>query len=128
MKIYKFGYSYLPTYGRYKGNDGVTDEYEPSFYVFNHLPNGQAGNFDELKAFAIDMCQKYEQDSELCHRNNVPITKDRGEKYYSEHLTDSDTIGKRFTDDISFNECFVNPMPCQITERLIRRCEIMIWV
>ena len=183
----KFGYSYLPTYGGYKGTNGVTDEYEPSFYVFNYLPDGQIGDFDKLRSFAIDMCKKYEQNSVLikapkqppiyvnsegdkvnklesnivfkndakqeaftslkskekadkeiratlmgrykkrCRRNNTPITKDGFEKFYSEHLNDIETIGKRFTYDISFDECYVNPMPCQITERLMRKCEVMIW-
>lgn len=183
----RFGYSYLPTYGGYKGTDGVTDEYEPSFYVFNHLPDGKTGDFGELRAFAIEMCNKYEQNSVLikapgqppiyvngngdkvnkresnkvikndpnqfaftslkskeevdkevraklmgryktyCHRNNVPVTKDGFEKYYSEHLNDIDFVGKRFSYDITFGECYVNPMPCQITERLMRNCEVMVW-
>lgn len=41
------GYSYLPTYGGYRGKDGVEDDYEPSFIVFNKT-NGEKRDFEEL--------------------------------------------------------------------------------
>lgn len=63
----------------------------------------------------------------FCHKNNIPITKDGFSKYYNEHLKDIDTIGKRFSYDITFDECYVNPMPCQLNERMKRINEIMIW-
>ena len=62
-----------------------------------------------------------------CHKNNIPITNDGFEKYCEEHKNDIDSIGRRWTYDISFNECYVNPMPCQLSERLRRVGEIMIW-
>lgn len=61
-----------------------------------------------------------------CHKNNIPITKDGFEEYYNEHLNDIDTIGRRYTYDINF-ECYINPMPLQLSERLKRYGEIMIW-
>lgn len=61
-----------------------------------------------------------------CHKNNIPITKDGFEEYYKEHLNDIDSIGRRYTYDINF-ECYINPMPLQLTERLSRYGEIMIW-
>lgn len=185
--IRKSGYSYLPTYGGYRGTNGVEDDYEPSFIVFNHTSDGKSGDFEKLRQFAIDMCGKYEQNSVLikapnnppilvdqngnkvntkesnkvwkndptqtyftslkskeavdqeireklmrqyksyCHKNNLPITKDGFEKFYNEHLNDIKTIGRRYTYDISFDECYVNPMPCQLSERMRRVNEIMVW-
>ena len=183
----KSGYSYLPTYGGYRGTDGVEDDYEPSFVVFNYDEDGKAKDFDELKQFAQYLCGKYEQNSVLikapgeapiwvnangekvnkresdkywkndpkqeyftsfkskdaveseiraklmgkyksyCNRNGLPKTKDGFEKFYKEHLSDIDSIGKRYTYDISFDECYVNPMPCQLVERMQRRGEVMAW-
>lgn len=181
------GYSYLPVYGGYKSPDGVEDEYEPSFLVFNHTTDGENGDFEDLKKLALYLCGKYEQhsvcvkepnkppvylnkngekenkresnivykndakqqaftslkskeavDKEMkekliakyksyCHKNNLPLTKDGFEQFYNEHLNDVERIGRRWTYDISFDECYVNPMPCQLTERLCRVGEIMIW-
>lgn len=183
----KSGYSYLPTYGGYRGTDGVEDDYEPSFVVFNYDVNGQSGDFNALRLFALQLCAKYNQDSVLvkapgeapvyldkdgnkvnskesnqtwkndpkqeyftsfkskddvnseiynklmgkyktyCHQNRIPITKDGFQKFYQEHLNDVNSIGGRYTYDISFGECYVNPMPCQLTERMRRQGEIMIW-
>lgn len=185
--LQKSGYSFLPTYGGYRGTNGVEDDYEPSFVVFNYGTNGQPRNFDELKEFALQLCGKYDQDSVLvkapnqaaiyldrngnkvnsresektwkndpkqefftsfkskedvdkeiraklmgkyktyCHQNNIPVTNDGFENYYQEHLNDIDNIGKRYTYDIQFGECYVNPMPCQLSERMRRKGEIMIW-
>jgi hypothetical protein len=181
------GYSYLPTYGGYRAENGVEDNYEPSFVVFNYDAKGNVRNFDDLKQFALAMCSKYDQDSVLvkapqqspvwldrngnkanaresnrywknnpkqeyftsfkskdaveseireklmgkyktfCHRHNLPITKNGFDEFYKEHLNDIDTIGKRYTYDIGFNECYVNPMPCQLSERMRRVGEVMIW-
>jgi hypothetical protein len=181
------GFSYLPTYGGYRAENGVEDDYEPSFVVFNYDTKGNARDFDDLKQFALAMCKKYDQDSVLvkapeqvpvwldrdgnkanaresekywkndpkqpyftsfkskdaveseireklmgkyktfCHRNNLPITKDGFDKFYKEHLNDIDTIGKRYTYDIGFNECYVNPIPSQLSERMRRVGEVMIW-
>ncbi len=183
----KSGYSYLPTYGGYRGTDGVEDDYEPSFVVFNYGTDGQPRDFEELERFAIELCKKYNQDSVLikapgkapiyvngggskvnsresdkswkndpnqefftsfknknavddeirsklmgqyksyCHKNNIPVSKEGFEKYYNEHLKDVDSIGKRYTYDISFDECYVNPMPCQLSERMRRKGEVMVW-
>lgn len=185
--LQKSGYSYLPTYGGYRSPEGIEDEYEPSFVVFNHKTDGKIGDFEKLRDFAIFLCGKYEQDSVLikapknppiyvdkdgekvnkkesdtvlkndptqpyftsmkskedvdkeirekllgryktyCHQNDIPVTKDGFEKYYQEHINDIDSIGRRYTYDISFDECYVNPMPCQLTERMRRVGEIMVW-
>ena len=37
-------------------------------------------------------------------------------------------VGGRFTSDIQFeNRMYVNPMPCQLSERMRRKGEVMIW-
>ena len=183
----KSGYSYLPTYGGYRGKNGVEDDYEPSFVVFNYNVDGEQRDFEQLKQFGLNLCGKYDQDSVLikapgqapvylnrngekvnsresekhwkndpkqeyftsfkskegvdkeiraklmgkyktyCHKNNIPVTKDGFEEYYQEHLTDIDSIGKRYTYDITFEARYVNPMPCQLSERMRRKGEVMIW-
>jgi len=58
------GYSYLPTYGGYRSKDtGVMDDFEPSFIVFNYTEEGDNGDFEELRDFALEMCGKYKQHS-----------------------------------------------------------------
>lgn len=64
------GFSYLPVYGGYRGTDGVEDDYEPSFVVFNYDINGNATDFNDLMAFAVEMCGKYNQDSVLIKAPN----------------------------------------------------------
>lgn len=185
--IKKSGFSFLPTYGGYRAKNGVEDDYEPSFVVFNYdAKTGEPRDFNELYNYALQWCKKYQQDSVLikapgknpiwvdkngnkkntresdkhwkndpkqefftsfknkdevdkeireklmgkyksyCHKNDIPVTKDGFEEYYKEHLNDIDTIGRRYTYDISF-ECYVNPMPLQLSERLERYGEVMIW-
>ena len=63
--IRQTGYSYLPVYGGYKGTNGVVDNFEPSFLVFNYSRDGSTKDFSYLKDFAIKMCNKYEQNSVL---------------------------------------------------------------
>ena len=87
------GYSYLTTYGGYRGKDGVEDDYEPSFIVFNYTTNGEKRDFEELRRFAIHLCGKYNQDSVLIKAPNVnPIYVDRnGQKV---NKTESDIVWK----------------------------------
>jgi hypothetical protein len=185
--IQNSGFSYLPTYGGYRGTNGVEDDYEPSFVVFNYdAKDGKPRDFNELYKRALEWCGTFNQNSVLikapnknpiyvnkdgnkvnsdesnrywkndpkqefftsfkskddvdkeikeklmgkyktyCHKNNIPLTKDGFEKFYQEHLSDIDSIGRRYTYDIRF-ECYVNPMPLQISERMRRRGEVMIW-
>lgn len=181
------GYSYLPTYGGYRGKDGIEDDYEPSFVVFNYNTSGEPTDFEELRQFGIYLCGKYNQDSVLikapdkapiycnsegekvndreskkywkndptkefftsfkskeavddeiraklmkmykhyCMDKGIARTQKGFEKFYQEHLNDIDSIGRRYTYDIEFNECYVNPMPCQLSERMRRKGEVMIW-
>lgn len=180
------GYSYLPTYGGYRGTNGVEDSYEPSFVVFNYGVNGEPTDFEGLYEFALEICKKYEQDSVLvkypnqppiyvdadgnkvnrtesdkywkndpkqafftslknynevdkeveaklkgmfktyCNKNHIPQTAENFEKFMNDNRNAIDNIGKRYTYDIQF-ECYVNPMPCQLTEMMRRNGEVMIW-
>lgn len=62
-----------------------------------------------------------------CNRNGLPKTKKGFEEYCAAHRKDINSIGKRYTYDIGFGECYVNPMPCHLTERMKRKGEVMIW-
>ena len=181
------GFSYLPTYGGYRGTDGVEDSYESSFVVFNYDINGNPKEFSMLYKFAIEMCKKYNQDSVLikepnkapiyvdcngnkanktesnkvfkndpkqlyftsikdkksvdseirqkimgkyksyCKRNNLKPTQQGYERFLQQNKTNIDSIGKRYTYDIGFDECYVNPMPCTLNERRRRTNEIMVY-
>lgn len=181
------GYRYLPTYGGYRSQNGIEDDYEPSFIVFNYTTDGKSHNFNELYKFALQLCDKYEQDSVLikspdnnpiwvdkdgnkvntresdnffkndakqeyftslkdkdavndevfikmrakyksyCQRKGIKPTEDGFKNFYDQNVGNIKKIGKRFTYDISFDECYVNPMPCQLSERMRRQGEIMIW-
>jgi len=64
IKSSKYGFS--PIYGGYHGGDGVNDSFVPFYIVYNHAKGGNASsgnlNFDELKTFALDLCEKFKQD------------------------------------------------------------------
>ncbi len=187
------GFSYLPTYGGCRGNDGAVNDYEPSFVVFNYGIDGQPRDFQKLFGYALTWCGKYNQNSVLikapnknpiwvdkegnkvnsrksdkywkndpsqaffivfkdkdsvnkevteklkgmyktcCHKNNIPLTNDEFEDFVKQNLNKVDSIGRRNTYDICFDddddtsECYVNPMPCQLSERMRRKGEVMIW-
>ena len=107
----KSGFLYLPIYGK----DGMKDVYEPSFIVFNCKRGGEQGDFNAFRKLALDVFDKYEQNSMwLKEPDKTP-------------MKDTDSIVGRWSCSIQFNECYVNPMPCQMAERLMRGFgEIMI--
>ena len=110
----KSGFLYLPIYDGYKGADGV-EVYEPSFIVFNCKRGGEQGDFNAFRKLALDVFDKYEQNSMLLKEPDKTPMKD------------TDSIVGRWPCSIQFNECYVNPMPCQMAERLMRGFgEIMI--
>ena len=87
--IKQSGFSYLPTYGGYRNNDtGVMDDFEPSFLVFNYNENGDGGNFEILRSFALQMCGKYEQHSVMIkYPNAAPTWEDKDGNRVSAHST-----------------------------------------
>ena len=188
--IQNSGFSYLPTYGGYRSPEGIEDNYEPSFVIFNYDTKGNEADFEELRNFAVYCCGKYDQDSVLikepglppiyvdrngeksnekesdtiwkndpkqeyftslksrdkvndeilmklrakyksyCKNNNIKPTPEGFNDFCEENLTNISKIGRRWTYDIQFppmEEHYVNPMPCQLTERMRRKGEIMVW-
>ena len=109
------GYLFLPTYGRHKGYDGLDYEYEPSFIVFNYDKNGNSKNFEQLRQFALALCGKYNQDS-------VIVTAPEKSAIWVD--IDGNEVSKT---ENGFDECCVNPMPCQLSERMRRKNEVMFW-
>lgn len=87
--IKRSGYSYLPTYGGYRNNEtGVMDDFEPSFLVFNYIENGNEGDFEKLRNFALQMCGKYEQHSVMIkYPNAAPTWEDKNGNMVSTHST-----------------------------------------
>ena len=91
-------YRYLPVYGGYRGDNGVEDDYEPSFIVFPFHVSGSTNNknnhwiedFQELEDFAIEVCDKYGQNSVFVMRpNQAPVyLNGAGEKINSSESKD----------------------------------------
>ena len=133
--IISAGYSYTPTYGGYKSDDGITDNYEPSYIVYNKFKGGQAGDFKDLEDFAVQMCKKYSQNSVYVQRpgeppvyldengdqvnvsstDKVKINRDE-EEYFTTANRDKNTH-RRFTSDIVFESMYINFKPASLSER-----------
>ena len=137
--IRKSGYSYFPVYGGYKGTDGMVDKYEPSFFITNYKGKTLQDNFDELFDLAVELCNKYNQDSVLVKApNDVPKYIDRNgevvgkekqndkvsinriEQKYFTALYKKDNGTKRMTYDMDFN-MYLNPLPCTLNEAMRRQ-------
>ena len=135
------GFSYTPVYGGFIENLGEENEekvYERSFIIYPYDKQGNLRPFDDLKAFALEMCKKYNQDSVLVKApNSAPKYVNReGETdfelganvsfndFAQEYFTDlhKNTQGKkagkatRFT----YTESYLNPAPCSLNESHIR--------
>lgn len=54
-------YSFTPVFGGYHGGDGVIDEFEPSFIVYNYSKKGEPGDFSNLLELAKKWCAEYKQ-------------------------------------------------------------------
>lgn len=150
------GFSYLPSYGGYHGSDNVVDSYEPWFIVFNYNGKGEPQDWNDLYSFALKMCGKYNQDSVYVnapgeapnyvdrngqktnsHSSKNYVKNDLSQEYYTslsspkeieDNMSKGLQVGGRFTSDIQFeNRMYVNPMPCQLSERMRRKGEVMIW-
>ena len=149
------GFSYLPVYGGYKGEDGVTDNYEPSFVIFNYDTKGNPTDWNTLNGFALKLCGKYSQDSVYINRpgeapeyhnaNGEKVNKTSSKDYeknnhQNEFFTSfispeevakhgkTQPIGRRFTSDIVFEgKLYLNPIPSSATAKMRRKGEIMAW-
>lgn len=72
----KSKYAYSPVYGGYKGTDGITDDFEPSYIVYNHSrqDNDNQLDFKYLYEFALKLAKKFKQDSVyVCKPGEAPI-------------------------------------------------------
>ena len=118
------GFRYMPIYGGYKGDDNVVDNYEPSFMVFPYNVKDGEQNPEELKEFVIDMCGKYKQNSILLVEpegipNYLDMNGNKINKSSTRNLSIDDALQTYFTMDMQF-ECFCNPAPCTLNERMRR--------
>ena len=118
------GFRYMPIYGGYKGDDNVVDNYEPSFMVFPYKIKDGEQNPEELKEFVIDMCGKYKQNSILLVEpegipNYLDMNGNKINKSSTRNLSIDDALQTYFTMDMQF-ECFCNPAPCTLNERMRR--------
>ena len=109
----KSGYSFLPIYRKHPGSNSEEVEYEPSFIVFNRRGN-EPSYFEELKRLALYWCGKYEQPSVFI------IAPD-------DQTVNHNTEGTPVNEIASNQVYYVNPMPQQLTERMRRINEIMVW-
>lgn len=103
--IQQRGYSYTPMYGGFKENFGTEDEtdvFERSIMVYNYDRKGNAGDMEDLFNFAVEMCNKYNQDSVLVKRpegNPEYITKDGSvDMYFDKPTTFNDFQQEYFSD------------------------------
>lgn len=119
------GYSFLPVLG-YRGVNGVEDDYEPSFIVFNYNTNGESQNFDTLYQLGLKWCADYDQESITVKSPDAPPMhinregekindtesydywkNDARRKYFTSMIpkdkTQSDKPSRRFTLDIGYN-------------------------
>ena len=102
--INKKGFTYTPCFGGFIENKGLENEqevYEKSFIIYPYKKD-KSFNFQELKDFAIEMCNKYDQDSVLikaptenpkCYDDNGDITMEM-----SNDVTFNDITQEYFTD------------------------------
>ena len=136
--IHDAGLSYTPVFGGYKGRDGVTDEYEPSYVVYSYNRKGELVKFDYLEAFAVGMCDKYKQDSVYVQApGEPPVYLDRNGNQVNVSSTDNfkfnrdneqyfTTTGRdrshpqRFTADIVFESLYIPLRPADYNERMRR--------
>lgn len=65
--IYDSGFQYIPVQGGYHELNSDEESVEQSFIIVNYKrgSNVPVEDFNELKAIAIDLCEKYRQDSVL---------------------------------------------------------------
>lgn len=151
-------YSYIPTYGGYQVNGVENADYEPSFIVCNYNRKGEPLNFDDLKDFAIEMCDKYNQDSvmiyppkgtpyyagcngevvsNLEHSSRDNFKNDYSQEFFTSFVPKEKVeqnkekgfqLGRRYTSDIQFESVRLNPSPETLNERMRRSAKGEIWL
>lgn len=134
-------YAFSPVYGGYHGQDNVTDSFEPSYIVYNHVKGGGAGDhldFNELEKFGIELAKTYKQSDVYIQRpgeapnyinqngqqSNTSSTKNfkinrENEMYYTTARRDKDHP-QRFTADIRFESMYRKAGPATFFDRVKR--------
>jgi len=136
--IHDAGFSYTPVFGGYRMQETGEESHEPSYVVYCYDRNGQLRDFQELKAFALKMCSKYNQESVYVQapgeppvyldRNGNQINSSSSDKFKFNRgnepfftTTGRDKNGnQRFTADIVFENMYVPLRPGDYNERLRR--------
>ena len=122
------------------GQETVTDSYEPSYIIYNHARShsNDYRDWDELKQFAIELCEKYYQDSVYVQApDEAPVYLNRhgevvssnssknfklncdNEEYYTTTKRDKNNP-QRFTANIQFESMHCYKGAATYTERIKR--------
>jgi hypothetical protein len=132
-------YSYMPIYGSFRENIGEENEiqtFEKSFVIFNYNNKKQVktDEFFKLLDFAMELAQRFEQDSFLCcePEKNPKYVKTDG-TIIAEYETDApfNDLTKEYWTDLhrnrcgeltqsTFTGCYINPAPQCYGERHVR--------
>ena len=94
--IRQSGFSYTPSYGGFIENQGTENEeevFERSFIVYANKKNGET-DVQGLKEFAVQMCNKFNQDSVLFKAPDEP----------ARYLDKNADVDMEFGDDVAFND------------------------
>ena len=132
-------YSYMPIYGSFNENLGKeyeTQTFEKSFVIFNYNNKKQVktGVFSELLDFAMELAQRFEQDSFLCcepEKNPKYVKTDGTIITEYENGTAFNDLTKEYWIDLhrnrcgeltqsTFTGCYINPAPQCYGERHVR--------
>ena len=132
-------YSYMPIYGSFNENPGDENEtqtFEKSFVIFNYnnKQHCEVGKFSELFDFAIELAQRFEQDSFLCcePEKNPKYVKTDGTiiAEYENGIAFNDLTKEYWIDlhrnrggeltQSTFTGCYINPAPQCYSERHVR--------
>lgn len=110
------GYKYISTYGSCQANSSDNADYKPSLIVCNYNRKGESLNFEDLKTFAIKMCEKYGT-NEIFYSSVPTNIVDQNEKtgFPLNHTEKSECIR-------------LNPSPATLNERMRRDASGEIWL
>lgn len=105
------GYRYLPLYAIRHKPGSSEDDFVPSFLLFNHNQEGNPADFQLFLNMATQMCDQAGADYSA---------------FPPEHHPTLEAIACSLFHS-SHPDCYVNPMPCQLSERMRRSGEVMVW-
>ncbi len=139
-------YTYAPVYGSYRGTDGVVDESEKSFIVFNSYNRykNKQGSWEDLYNRAIKWCKEYKQDSVFIQSPNeapyyvnqygkkISVKSSKNFKFNVPDETYFTTVKRKkgasnFTADILFENFIRRDLPTSMMDRMKRSQRGEIW-